>query len=159
MIGRTFLHYKILEKISEGGMSSFSKKYNKLILLAGGVVYKALDTKLNWEVAIKFLTHRIAPSEEERQRFKIEAQAAAALNHPNIATIYAVEEVDGETRLALLVKEHKIKTAQEETNIIIDRVRNHAKDRPQMEDVTLVFIKRIETWQNTIILLLKIISN
>ena len=67
------------------------------------------------------------------------------MNHPSIATIYAVEEVDGETRLALLVKEHKIKTAQEETNIIIDRVRNHAKDRPQMEDVTLVFIKRIET--------------
>jgi serine phosphatase RsbU (regulator of sigma subunit) len=67
------------------------------------------------------------------------------LNHPSIAAIYAVEKVDGETRLALLVKEHKIKTAQEETNIIIDRVRNHAKDRLQMEDVTLVFIKRIET--------------
>jgi serine/threonine protein kinase len=145
MISKTILHYKILEKIGEGGMSSFSKKYNKLIPLAGGVVYKALDTKLNREVAIKFLTHRTAPSKEQRQRFKIEAQAAAALNHPNIATIYAVEEVDGETRLALLVKEHKIKTAQEETNIIIDRVRNHAKDRPQMEDVTLVFIKRIET--------------
>ena len=130
MIGKTISHYKILEKLGEGGM---------------GVVYKALDMKLNRDVAIKFLPHHIAPSEEERQRFKVEAQAAAALNHPNIATIHAVEEVDGETRLALLVKEHKIKTAQEETNIIIDRVRNHAKDRPQMEDVTLVFIKRIET--------------
>jgi serine/threonine protein kinase len=81
MIKKNILHYKILEKLGEGGM---------------GVVYKALDTRLNREVAIKFLPHHIAPSEEERQRFKIEAQAAAALNHPNIATIHAIEEVDGE---------------------------------------------------------------
>jgi serine/threonine protein kinase len=86
MIGKSILHYKILEKLGEGGM---------------GVVYKALDTKLNREVAIKFLPHHIAPSEEERQRFKIEAQAAAALNRPNIATIYAVEEVDGETFIVM----------------------------------------------------------
>jgi len=57
-----------------------------------GVVYKAEDTKLKREVAIKFLPRQIAASDEERKRFKIEAQAAAALNHPNIATIHAIEE-------------------------------------------------------------------
>ncbi|MHB8580803.1 MAG: serine/threonine protein kinase, partial [Ignavibacteriaceae bacterium] len=80
-IGKTITHYKIIEKLGEGGM---------------GVVYKAEDTKLKREVAIKFLPHSISANKEERQRFEIEAQAAAALNHPNIATIHAIEEYEND---------------------------------------------------------------
>ncbi|GEM_PF-1569248 len=65
MIGKNILHYKILAKLGEGGMSSFSEKYNKLIPHAGGVVYKAEDTKLERVVAIKFLPRQIAASADE----------------------------------------------------------------------------------------------
>ncbi len=86
MVGKTILHYQILEKIGEGGM---------------GVVYKAEDTKLERTVAIKFLPRQIAVNSEERERFKIEAKAAASLNHPNIATIYTIEEVDDDTFIVM----------------------------------------------------------
>ncbi len=79
MIGKIILHYNILQKLGEGGM---------------GVVYLAEDLKLERKVAIKFLPRHIAANSEERERFKIEAKAAAALNHPNIATIYTIEEFD-----------------------------------------------------------------
>jgi len=81
MIGKSILHYRILEKLGEGGM---------------GIVYLAEDTKLERQVAIKFLPSHISSNSDERKRFEIEAKTAAALNHINIATIHAIEEVNDE---------------------------------------------------------------
>jgi serine/threonine protein kinase/Tfp pilus assembly protein PilF len=86
MIGQTISHYKILEKLGEGGM---------------GIVYKAEDLKLKRTVALKFLPPSVSSSGEELARFQQEAEAISALNHPNIATIYDVDEVDGKKFLAL----------------------------------------------------------
>jgi len=86
MIGKTISHYRIVDKLGEGGM---------------GIVYLAEDIKLKREVAIKFLPRQISSDAEERQRFEIEAQAAAALNHPNIATIYAIEESENEVFIVM----------------------------------------------------------
>jgi len=80
MIGQSISHYTILDKLGEGGM---------------GVVYKARDVKLNRLVALKFMPGQTQLGEEDRRRFLQEAQAAALLNHPNVCTIYGVEEHEG----------------------------------------------------------------
>jgi serine/threonine protein kinase len=86
VIGKTVSHYKIISKLGEGGM---------------GVVYKAEDTKLMRAVALKFLSSQSLGTQEEKTRFVHEAQAAAALDHPNICTVHEIDEADGHTFIAM----------------------------------------------------------
>ncbi|MCG8608043.1 serine/threonine-protein kinase [bacterium] len=112
MIGKTISHYKIFDKLGEGGM---------------GVVYKAEDTKLKREVALKFLPANALQGKEEKDRFTREAQAAAALSHPNIATVFAIDEVDSQTFLAMeLIDGQDLVGAIRESPLPIDRSIDYA---------------------------------